>query len=643
MSSYQLYQLPAAVLFSGGVLAPGWYVEFYATGTTTPVDVYTTSALNVAHDWPVEAGADGVLPVIYLNSQVVYKTLVYDQNDVLQPGYGADPVNDSVLSQAIIGALLYPRTSVEIAAGVTPSNYAYPEGHAWRYLSAVQLADVKAFTFGENVTTALQQAMDVAWESGEPCIVPRGGYLVTTLDLPGAQANRERSFRLLGSGIGEIFDRTMAGATIFKGDGSDAPILRYVQDAPNTGNGSADIGWIRFEANSATAYAVDFGSFYAQSAMHDFCIYQAGNGGGLNCELVNTSTFRNGYVLNDDWATNGLGLSRTGIGLNFQNTIDATGPFLMRITSRGFLTAFQIGGGAGKNITPHILECECSVTTNGVKIGATTEKAVVDTCYFEGGDGGTGIEDLGSYSTIRDNLLYTGYAIVIDASADTYGTVVSGNKIGSAAVEDAVLIKVRSTGAYGGPGKTVENNSLSYTAGTDGVKGIQVTGVDPRISLSGNVFDPRGAWTGTGTEKIDDQSTHSDATGSSAGSSGMYGLVVADAGSYEFPMLSQGAISLGLDPTAVTESAVASNVLTLSKASDFVLTCGTAQTINSFSSPNLEGKLFWIRTTNANATFANTSSLKMAGAANYTPGAGGAMLCFKVHAGVAWETSRVAY
>jgi hypothetical protein len=98
-----------------------------------------------------------------------------------------------------------------------------------------------------------------------------------------------------------------------------------------------------------------------------------------------------------------------------------------------------------------------------------------------------------------------------------------------------------------------------------------------------------------------------------------------------------------MDPTVLTATAIAANVMTISRASDFVLTCGTAQTVNSFSSPNREGKLFWIRTTNANTTFANTANLKMAGGVNYTPGANGASLCFKVHANVAWEVSRVAY
>ena len=39
----------------------------------------------------------------------------------------------SPISQGLLGSTLYPRTAAEIAASVTPTNYAYPEGHMFRY------------------------------------------------------------------------------------------------------------------------------------------------------------------------------------------------------------------------------------------------------------------------------------------------------------------------------------------------------------------------------------------------------------------------------------------------------------------------------------------------------------------------------
>jgi hypothetical protein len=157
-------------LFTGGVLAPGWKVYFYLTGTTTTTPVYTTSALSAAHTQPVVADSAGVMPLIYLDPSIVYKSEVYNENDVLQPDFGADPVNDSVLSQSVIGALLYPRTAAEIAAGVTPTNYAYPPGCFDR--------------FGTNATpgtTDMTDAIQAACDSyQQPFGLPGSTYLVSS-------------------------------------------------------------------------------------------------------------------------------------------------------------------------------------------------------------------------------------------------------------------------------------------------------------------------------------------------------------------------------------------------------------------------------------------------------------------------------
>lgn len=128
---YQIFKLPKETLIAGAAIKPSWKVNFYVTGTTTPTPVYTTSALSTTHTQPVQADSGGTLAAIYLDPTIVYKASVYDQNDVLQ--YTIDPVNDSVLSAAIIGAILYPRTAAEISAGVTPTNYAYPPGDVRRY------------------------------------------------------------------------------------------------------------------------------------------------------------------------------------------------------------------------------------------------------------------------------------------------------------------------------------------------------------------------------------------------------------------------------------------------------------------------------------------------------------------------------
>lgn len=129
--THQLFNPSRAILMTSGLIRPSWKVEFFLTTTTTPTPVYTTSALSTTHTQPVEADAGGVLPAIYLDPSITYKASYYDENDVLQ--YTDDPVNDNLLSQEAIAELLYPRTASEIAAGVTPTNYAYPTGNVLRY------------------------------------------------------------------------------------------------------------------------------------------------------------------------------------------------------------------------------------------------------------------------------------------------------------------------------------------------------------------------------------------------------------------------------------------------------------------------------------------------------------------------------
>lgn len=122
--AHQLFQLPKQLNVSSNLtLLAGAKAYFYETTTTTPQDTFTTAALDVAHTYPVEADAAGVFPAIYLNPALQYKLTLKTSAGVEL--YTEDPINDQLLSQAIIGALLYPRTAAEIAAAITPTDYAY--------------------------------------------------------------------------------------------------------------------------------------------------------------------------------------------------------------------------------------------------------------------------------------------------------------------------------------------------------------------------------------------------------------------------------------------------------------------------------------------------------------------------------------
>lgn len=134
MTAYQVFNLPKALNISSNLtLLSGAKALFELTGTTTPTDTYQDSARTTPHTNPVVANSAGVFPAIYLNPEIRYRLTLMDSSDVVFPGYPLDDVNDQLLSQAIIGALLNPITLAEIAAGVTPTAYQYVEGDAFRY------------------------------------------------------------------------------------------------------------------------------------------------------------------------------------------------------------------------------------------------------------------------------------------------------------------------------------------------------------------------------------------------------------------------------------------------------------------------------------------------------------------------------
>jgi hypothetical protein len=155
-----MFVIPRQVLLSSaGLLLPGFKVYFYATGTTTLQNTYTTSALSVANTNPVVADAAGVLGAVWLDPTLTYKVTFKTSADVTL--YTEDPITES-LTQSQLGAILYPRTAAEIAASVTPTNYAYPPGDVRRYgaVGDGSTSDTTAFT------NALLVSMDTHADDG---------------------------------------------------------------------------------------------------------------------------------------------------------------------------------------------------------------------------------------------------------------------------------------------------------------------------------------------------------------------------------------------------------------------------------------------------------------------------------------------
>jgi hypothetical protein len=441
--------------------------------------------------------------------------------------------------------------------------------------------------------------------------LPAGGYLVTGIYLPGrvisGRDDRGKAFRLYGQGTGEAFVINAARGTWVKSI-TNAPVLQDYKDGAAASNGSVEIDNIRFDGTSTTP-VVFLQTFFGLGHMHDCVVFQRGVGDGIKITSGATCTVERIYSLNKDWVTSGLGSSRVGIGFNIVTSQDQGLLKISKCTSRGFLTGYNIGGGAGAPISYKIEHCECSIVYNGIILASNTNKAVVSDCYLEGGDGGIGINNLGSYNTIENNLIFAGFSTVIqDLSTTNQGSLIQGNVIALAAVVNAKGVAVASSSAFGGNNKNVVNNSIVFTDGTAGVTGLQLSGASPRITILGNFFSPRGPWTGTGTKKFDDQST----------GQGPFGVITQENGDYEIPVLANGALSLFSRSAVITETSVAANVLTLLNGSYFVVTATVATTVQKFSAGNLYGRVVIFRTTNANMTFADSTFIQTAAGAAFT-------------------------
>jgi hypothetical protein len=193
------YDARAKPLSTTGLIQPGSYYQFYKTGTLTLTNVYADGALvtplsQVPGTGGTTAASDGRLVAIYLDPTVVYRYQLYSATNVLLADI--DPyIPAPILTQVNIGTVLYPQTSQEAAASVTPTNFFYPPLTVDRY--------------GTNTTPgttsmglAFQTAINVAKKGGGTITFGPGPYLIDiALDLTfpiGGVHNA--SFAIIGQG-----------------------------------------------------------------------------------------------------------------------------------------------------------------------------------------------------------------------------------------------------------------------------------------------------------------------------------------------------------------------------------------------------------------------------------------------------------
>lgn len=134
---------------------------FYATGTTTPQSVYTTSALSVAHANPVVADAAGKFAPIYFDAALTYRGILKDASGTTI--FDIDPINAAIASllAASTGASLVGYKSHATGAVARTSNSKHGDSvSVFDFIASSKHPAILDGTSTADVATELQSAID---------------------------------------------------------------------------------------------------------------------------------------------------------------------------------------------------------------------------------------------------------------------------------------------------------------------------------------------------------------------------------------------------------------------------------------------------------------------------------------------------
>lgn len=132
----KLFFLPYQTATINAIAAPGATLTFLSTGTTTPLPIYTTSALTTTQTNPVVANGAGKFPDVYLDSTKIYRLIIEDKNGaVLQdidpyvPGTAPDasslqPYADDAAASAVTASSASATATTEAGIATTQAGIA---------------------------------------------------------------------------------------------------------------------------------------------------------------------------------------------------------------------------------------------------------------------------------------------------------------------------------------------------------------------------------------------------------------------------------------------------------------------------------------------------------------------------------------
>jgi len=412
-------------------------VGFYQTGTTTKITTYSDYNRATANANPLNTDSNGRLgPVFFDPSDLStgVKVVFYDAADgggsvvYTDDRYAYDePIAwsdiSSLITQARVGEILYPRTQAEIDASVTPTDYSAEPGYAVRY-------GVGSGSTAAANQTGLQAALNVARQATankERHIILPGGQI----DIAGPVYGQ---YDASNNAVSPSDDRS-AGRITIEGQGCG--------DKNNAGHGEARGTVLNFTATTGNQFVITnyrdsvtpAGIIARGVCLANFAIWGATTGILLYGRGAQWHDWKNLVVFNSEDGTtidttDGLVFSRfkniqvvpkgdgTGTGwvadwvvsgggsTRFDNVVfdehnnSSTGGFAVNMdlgsAYDGSRTAFA------KNVRFH--QCAFQDGTIQLRIRHGLADALFDDCWWEGSTGASGrsvvISDSAGFSAV---------------------------------------------------------------------------------------------------------------------------------------------------------------------------------------------------------------------------------------------------
>lgn len=223
---------------------PGAKWLFYASGTSTPQNVYADAALTTSLGSEVEADAGGRFPPIYFNAMLQYRGVLKDANGTTLPDMDIDPINAGVMSQlgSSGGA-----ASIGTATGNVQSDL--DDGTKWQRknterASLALSADISLPTGYGYVGKGAAVELDSGFTSDTPFVVTNnteiGGMILDGTNSPAPTANwgsgRPKGGAVFGTGTNQstrISHITFSGR--YENFKNGAINLEYVDDVDSPG------------------------------------------------------------------------------------------------------------------------------------------------------------------------------------------------------------------------------------------------------------------------------------------------------------------------------------------------------------------------------------------------------------------------